>query len=290
MADYKPLPAPEEFLLEASLYTRYLINSGLNRDHEKGFPRASFILDYSGPLDSYCLFCHKGSVFHGVQTERPTLGYNYYDTLLGNLSCYQKVFRCSRDEQHDLCFFFSTGLTIFIDDKKYGFIQKIGQLPSLADLASSEIQKYRKILGEDRYAEFNRAIGLNAHGVGVGTFVYLRRIFESLVEDAHHEALNDSSWDDSAFQGRMEDQILLLKDWLPHSLVKNRAAYVILSTGIHDLTENECRQYFPILKSSIELILDEKMRKEEQQAKDKEVTDTIGKIKGFLKRGGKIDS
>jgi hypothetical protein len=71
-------------------------------------------------------------------------------------------------------------------------IQKVGQRPSVADLYSGDLSKYRKILG-NKYVEFNRAVGLNAHGVGIGAFVYLRRIFEDLVTEAYAVASQESS-------------------------------------------------------------------------------------------------
>jgi hypothetical protein len=40
----------------------------------------------------------------------------------------------------------------------------------------------------DAYREFGKAVGLGAHGVGIGAVVYLRRIIESLIEEAHQTA------------------------------------------------------------------------------------------------------
>jgi len=58
------------------------------------------------------------------------------------------------------------------------------------------IKKYRKILGDSKYRELHRAIGLSAHGVGIGAFVYLRRIFEGLVEAARDEVAKKTDWDE----------------------------------------------------------------------------------------------
>ena len=41
--------------------------------------------------------------------------------------------------------------------------------------------------------EFTKAIGLAANGVGIGSFVYLRRIFENLVFQAFDEAKKEPS-------------------------------------------------------------------------------------------------
>ena len=52
-------------------------------------------------------------------------------------------------------------------------------------IEENDIKKYRKILGKEKYGEFGRAVGLYTHGIGIGSYVYLRRIFENLIEEAH---------------------------------------------------------------------------------------------------------
>ena len=69
---------------------------------------------------------------------------------------------------------------------------KIGQYPSLADIAIGDISQFEKALGDKRLQELNKAIGLAAHGVGIGSYVYLRRVFESLIEEAHEKAIINS--------------------------------------------------------------------------------------------------
>lgn len=91
-------------------------------------------------------------------------------------------------------------------------LEKIGQIPSLADLTLPDLRKYRQVLGDDRFKELTRAIGLTTHGVGVGAFVYLRRIFESLIEGSHAEASKDPGWDEDTYsRSRMDEKISLMK-------------------------------------------------------------------------------
>jgi len=59
----------------------------------------------------------------------------------------------------------------------------------------------------------------------------------------------------------------LLKAELPEFLVENRKLYGILSKGIHSLTEEECLEYFDVVKAGIELILDEKVDHLKKQRK-----------------------
>jgi len=154
---------------------------------------------------------------------------------------------CSRNAGHLMRLWF-----LYNDEA----IIKVGQFPSLADLDSGEIERFRKPLGATRYAELARGVGLAAHGVGIGAFVYLRRVFESLIQEARTEA--GSAIDDTAFMSaRMDDRISMLRDQLPAFLVENRSVYGILSKGVHALTEDECREHFPTVLSAIGIILDE---------------------------------
>ena len=106
--------------------------------------------------------------------------------------------------------------------------------------------------------EFHRAIGLAAHGVGVGSFVYLRRVFERLIHGRFEEFKVAEGWKDEQFRGiRMEDKIALLKDRLPEFLVQNRKIYSILSKGLHELDETACLNWFEVMKQSIIIILED---------------------------------
>ena len=94
----------------------------------------------------------------------------------------------------------------------------------------------------------------------MGSFVYLRRIFESLIEEAHQSAITDDEWDEDEYQkSRVTERIKLLKGLVPDFLVEHTKLYSIMSKGIHELSENDCLKYFPVIKVGIELILDEKL-------------------------------
>ena len=153
-------------------------------------------------------------------------------------------------------------------------IQKIGQYPSLADIANDESKSYRKVLAKSDASELHRAIGLAAHGVGVGSLVYLRRVFENLIRRRFDEFKYIEGWNEADFVSkRMEDKIDFLKDHLPDFLVNNSKVYSILSLGIHELDEETCLNFFEVLKHSIFFILDE----DEQKRKELELRNKIGK-------------
>jgi hypothetical protein len=206
-------------------------------------------------MDAYCPECESHSIF-----RRHVLG-DSPGTPSGwvGRSRISVVLKCSRDVEHKLFFLF---------DVENRTVKKIGQDPSLADLNTADVRQYSSILPREDFREFTKAIGLAAHGVGVGSFVYLRRIFENLVQAAYLLAKDESGWDDEAYgKGRMVDRIRLLEKHLPEFLVENHAMYAILSRGLHELTEGECLEAFPVMKLGIELILDEKLAAKDKQDK-----------------------
>ena len=118
-----------------------------------------------------------------------------------------------------------------------------------------------------------------ASGMGIGSYVYLRRIFERIIVTASHKAISDGKIKAEDFGGaRVNEKIKMLSDCLPKSLVHNEAFYGIVSKGIHELSEEECIEYFPIMKSFIMMILRqrEKMRKDEEE--EKQLSVALGSI------------
>lgn len=271
------LPDINEFYLNSALYTTYDI-----KEKDKLFK----LIFNTNTLDCFCNDCSANSVFK-PDDNKPQKGIGHGMTypitnpdewnieLSTTLSNFQKKYTCSRNEDHELMFFLQI---------KNGKFSKIGQSPALADIAEQEIKKYKKILGDTHYHEFSKAIGLFTHGVGVGSFVYLRRIIENfIIKPSYETAKIRAEWDDAAYQkARVKEKINLLKNELPPFLVDNAVIYSIISKGIHDLTENECREYFPILRSCLEFVLTELETKRLTDQKRKEMQATLAKIAGEI--------
>ena len=134
------------------------------------------------------------------------------------------TYRCTRERQHTILFD-----SIVTTDK----IIKIGQFPSVADLAIPQIAKYKSILGQ-QYREFSKSVGLFAHGIGIGSFVYLRRIIENLVFDKYNQVADKLSISKDDFEHlKFDIKIDTLKNYLPAVLVANKNVYGIVSKGIH---------------------------------------------------------
>ena len=128
----------------------------------------------------------------------------------------------------------------------------------------------------DDAREFHKAVGLAAHGVGVGSFVYLRRVFERLIQKRFEEFKSVGNWQDEQFyRVRMEEKISLLADHLPNFLVENRRIYNILSKGLHELDEQACLNLFEVMKQSIIIILEDDKKKMEELERRELFTSTI---------------
>ncbi len=266
------LPSAQELLVEAPLYHSCPVSYyELHRSGLKWF---------SGSVNAYCVDCRQSSIFQGDNgpalptfTERP--GGSTRQPARPAEGVFLVKVVCSRDRDHVMRVMFHYGQER---------LTKVGQYPSLADMLLPQLDPYRSVLTNDSRKELGTAIGLHAHGVGIGAFVYLRRTFETLVEEAHQEVTADPEWDDGAYErSRMDERIQMLRAHLPEILVENASIYGILSKGIHELSDTECNGHFDTVRRGIELILDERLETLRRQRKRKALTHEVGRAKGKLK-------
>ncbi|MCA0849656.1 hypothetical protein [Salipiger thiooxidans] len=175
---------------------------------------------------------------------------------------------CTFDESHSIRMVLDCGTLE---------LMKIGQYPSLADIGNSEIKRFRGVLSRLDMSELHKAIGLGAHGVGVGSFTYLRRIFERIIQSRFDEFHQSEGWDPEAFRvAWMDEKIAMIRSHIPEVLYENRKIYAVLSKGIHELSEEECLAAFPWLKKSIIFILDDDLRKRDELRQRDEIRKALG--------------
>lgn len=248
MAETQVLPCAADFLFGAPLYDLFKIEGGEAALKE--------LLTESFKIDGYCPFCGRRTTYFPVkgQFDQRTLSFVAQGAPhVGNL-----IIQCARHDQHVITF------NLRIRNKA---IQKVGQFPSFADIANDESKQFLSVLSVEDAREFHKAIGLAAHGVGIGAYVYIRRIFERLIQSRFEEWKEREGWADEHFQKmRMGERIDLLKEHLPNFLVKNKKLYSILSLGIHELNEKDCLGFFSIIRLSTIFILEEDKRKKEELA------------------------
>jgi hypothetical protein len=259
MNDKKMPPAltMSQFIFEVPLYAEHLIDARV---------AAEFYGRKQLTVDGHCPYCGREATFNVDPASKG--GGVQLQTLVDvdDISI-----TCTRDEKHKVrCWFYLNSMVV----------QKIGQFPSLADIANDEVKIYRKLMPRDMAAEFHKAVGLAAHGVGVGSFVYLRRVFERLIKNRFDEFKGAEGSDEAAFrQSRMEDKIAMLKGHLPEFLVQNRKIYSILSLGIHELSEQACLGYFDVMRHSIIMILEDDRKAREVRERREVFTRAIAGFK-----------
>lgn len=173
-------------------------------------------------------------------------------------------------------------------NKEERSIMKVGQYPSVADFHIARIKDFQKVLSKDLAKEFTKAIGLAAHGVGIGSFVYLRRIFEKLIFEAFEAAKAKNDIDTVLFgKAKMTEKVGMLKDYLPSILIENKEMYGILSKGIHELDEDTCLEHFGTVRLGIEMILEEKLVEYERNKRNEEAKRKIAELSAKVKSSSK---
>lgn len=245
-------------------------------------------------IDSYCTICKKDTTFtseESTQEEQNELsdlmmsagmysgfpGEERKITLIEDLEkkcLFIRKFNCPRkpfDSSHNQIFIFR------VIDRT---LIKVGQHPTLADLSKEGLKKYRK-LNNEIYSELNRAVGLSTHRIGIGSFVYLRRVIEKHIvyPEIHQLIKEEKITKEEVSKSDFKGKIQLVKEKLPKFLVENSKIYSVLSKGIHELDEDECKGYFPILRTAIEIVLDEQIEKKEKDNKNKLISDQLNKIR-----------
>lgn len=249
MDEKRQLPTAEVFYMNHPLYEEIPYSQNL-------LDELAGMLFIDQLNDVHCPDCKISSLFR--LNNQYSSGYHstWYE---GDGVYYKRVFTCLRNTEHTLTFFFR------IDNFK---VQKVGQYPSMADLNTYDVKKYSTVLDKQQYSDLRKAIGLASHGIGIGSFVYIRRIFEDLVERARVHAEKQGGINIESYNScRMAEKIKMLEKYLPPFLFEHRKIYGILSKGVHELTEEECLKSFDIVKVGIEIILDEHLEEKARQAK-----------------------
>jgi hypothetical protein len=110
------------------------------------------------------------------------------------------------------------------------------------------------------FSDLRRAGGLASHGIGVGAFVYLRRIFEKLIADHYKHFASVNGPIENFDNLRMLEKVEALSPVLPSAALEFKQVYSILSKGVHELDEDTCKSYFGLVKAIIVAILEEDLQ------------------------------
>ncbi|MBK8454530.1 MAG: hypothetical protein WAQ53_02360 [Thiofilum sp.] len=253
----------QKIFAEDALYSSYDL-SELNDDEITSFFT-------SGSIDAYCTKCKKRSVF---RLNDDTFSYNKEKSQVTKFGLITVKAKCTRENHNELLNRLGNCDNIFyaIFKRYSNDLLKIGQYPSKGDMDFGELDDSYKELPDYLRTELGTSIGLYAHGVGIGAFVYLRRIFEILLEEAHQIAKKEEKWEEDKYiKSRVTERIQLLSKFLPTRLVQSANLYGVLSKGLHELSEEECKSHYTLVRQAIQLIL-------KQKHEDKEYDKVVNKI------------
>jgi len=201
---------PEYFFFKLPIYKPILINEG----NQEAFELFIAIGSVDNTIIHADTECEKEYYFEGYNPHHKT------DSTFNVLNTRQRelfgddIITCGGVEQIKLvCRRYGDIFRFFINydiDKKT--LMKIGQYPSVADFHIYQIKRFNKLLSKEKLREFSKAFGLAANGVGIGSFVYLRRIFEYLIFDAFNKNKLDIELTESEFLFlKMDKKIRKLK-------------------------------------------------------------------------------
>ena len=238
----------QHVFVDASLYEEFSLE-GLDDEEIRAF------FFGGGTVDAYCQECGRLSTFHFSVPYRnpdeapPAPPLNGVITKTGNCG------RGGTASYNGCGGIFSASLF-----RSHEVLMKVGQFPSkkICDFGLLDPVFNREL--EPRLRdELGAAVGLNAHGIGIGSYVYLRRLVEVLIEEAHKDARKLPGWNDEVEEqfckSRVVDRIKLLAQVLPSRLVGGADLYSILSKGLHELSESECKENYGLVFKAIEMML-----------------------------------
>ena len=222
--------------------------------------------------NEFCPKCQSISVFEAVDEcpygMNPDEGRDKKDSSLNRFLNFGKRLICAKCHQ-DLVLYFKV-----VENK----ILKIGTYPSTADLDRGRLIYDCSIPKSKFPKELVTAIGLKAHGVFIGAYAYLRRVYETLIIEAANQAKRDGKLPDGFDSLRVKDKISALSEYLPQYMIENRNAYGILSKGVHELSEEDCKVGYDILYNLIVMILEDREERRQREKRKKDLSIALSKL------------
>ena len=133
-------------------------------------------------------------------------------------------------------------------------------------IEEDDIQAFKKmkLLSEDDLMELNNANKCKKLGMNVASFVYMRRIFENMLQRIYEDHKREITLKDTSKKFTdlyVKDKIKLLKPYLPILMNEETTPdkyvklYKLLSEGIHKLNEDVCEGLYNIINELLLMIL-----------------------------------
>ena len=270
----------KEIIFDSPLYSKW--ENTVQIEEEDGelmdYTLDYLISDFDERVEVYCTLCESKRVFaadKGLHSSGFVLNPHYPKTKLRTNRSLFKSFRCSANSEHDIIYGFH------IDGKD---IVKISEYPSKYDSVIDNFNKYKKVIKKGKLKELAKASQLESYGYAIASFLYYRRIFEDIILQAFSNSSIENKIEETDFRKkRMDDKIDYVKEYLPDYFNENSYIYGTLSKGVHELEENECQQFLPIVKAIIFYSLDEAVDKRNKELRKEKFAKQLKGINTKLK-------
>lgn len=155
-------------------------------------------------------------------------------------------------------------------------VTKIGQYPSLASKEELEIQKYKSLkVIKKYYIELVRSVNAYSQHMGIASFVYLRRIYEHMVEKEYAKLPDTIKKSNASFDEKMKAVDNKMHIIPPELDSQKSKIYSVLSKGIHEYEEDECYELYPAMRTIIILMLENYLSDKESKQQLKEIEKTL---------------
>lgn len=196
------------------------------------------------------------------------------EILLNSVICYlEYYFSCTNNANHNYIMLIS----IEFNDGKF-VVRKVGQNPSMLTVKGFEFDKHRKFLEKiDAYDDYKKADFSYADHFYAGAYTYLRRIFEKMI----NYYLGNSKLEDN----HMDTKIKAVKDKFdPRINHLLKQLYDILSVSIHELSEEQSKEYYEYLKAIIDIQLEYIKTEADKDQQSKSLSSVLSKITNLVKK------
>lgn len=147
----------------------------------------------------------------------------------------------------------------------------------ISDIIKDEdIQRFKKmkLLSENDLKELDKSNQCKKLGMNVASFVYMRRIFENMLQRIYEEHNTEITLKDPSKKFTdlyVKDKVKLLKPYLPILISENSTSdkyiklYKLLSEGIHKLDEDVCEGLYNIIKELLLMILEKEIERKKNE-------------------------
>ncbi|MBN2879285.1 MAG: hypothetical protein JXN65_06590 [Clostridia bacterium] len=226
----------ETLIKEISLYNEISISEEVYNELIQGNG-----IHFNMKLNDYCENCQREWIFTSWGAEIFNLIDNEDKLIINNSIC-------------DNCGYNH----IFIYLLRKTKIIKIGQYPPYSKKEVLKVLKYKNII-KKYYAELTSSINLYSFGYYIASFVHLRRILEHLVNEKYNNLPIKN--DEYKFIDKLK-AVEKIEIVIPAEIISVKSQiYSVLSKGVHEYNEEECKNLYPYVKLIIELVLEHEWQK-----------------------------